>query len=146
MPISNLVTLASLLLAAALLYRFRERILGALRRFEANNRARRAEEMRARFDKYAHYRQTVGFAEEQIEEVTKITVSDPRTGMKVERFLFLGIEYPTRADAEAVRRAEIVAKAREFYIDLDRTFLARRRRPDTINDPPAGGNGSPPPG
>src|ERR1700704_6371695 len=80
MPLWNLVSLALILLAAALFYRFRESILMPLRRFEANNAARRGEEARALFDRYAHYRQTVQLAEEQVEEVTKLRAADARTG------------------------------------------------------------------
>src|SRR6266550_2765733 len=124
--LTNLFTLALTFLIAALLYRFRDRVLAPFRRFEARNAARRAEEARALFDRYAHYHQTMKVAEEQIEEVTKIKVADERTGQPVERFVFLGIRYTTRAEAEAARHAEIIAKARDFYIDLDRIWLPRR--------------------
>jgi hypothetical protein len=135
---SDLLTLALILFGAALLYGFRERLLGALRGFDARNARRRIEEARARTDRYAHYRQTVEFAEEQIEPVTTFTVSDSRTGEPVIRYVFLGEQYATRKEAEAVRHAAVIEKAREFYIDLDRIYLARRRRPEpTIQTPPA---------
>src|SRR6266850_5700844 len=126
MPLWNLVSLALILVAAALFYRFRESILMPLRRFEANNAARRGEEARALFDRYAHYRQTVQLAEEQVEEVTKLRAADARSGEPVERYVFLGVSYGTRREAEAARHAAIVEKAREFYIDLDRMYLSRR--------------------
>src|SRR5882672_12673593 len=126
MPVWNLVSVALIFLAAALFYRFRERILTPLRRFEANNAARRAEEARALFDRYAHYRQTVRLAEEQVEEVAKLRAADARTGEPVERYVFLGVPYATRREAEAARHAAVVEKAREFYIDLDRMYLSRR--------------------
>src|SRR5689334_21057383 len=66
---SNLLSLAFAFFGAALLYGFRERVLGALRRFEARNAQRRRDEARALIDKYGHYRQTVQFADEQIEQV-----------------------------------------------------------------------------
>ncbi len=126
MPVWNLVSVALIFLAAALFYRFRQRILMPLRRFEANNAARRAEEARALFDRYAHYRQTVQLAEEQVEEVTKLRAADARTGEPVERYVFLGVSYATRREADTARHAAVVEKAREFYIDLDRMYLSRR--------------------
>jgi hypothetical protein len=126
MPLTNLLTLALTFLVGVLLYRFRDRVLAPFRRFEARNAARRAEEARALFDRTAHYHQTLKVAEEQVEEVTKIRVADERTGEPVERFLFLGVQYATLAEAEAARYVEIIAKARDFYIDLDRIWLPRR--------------------
>jgi hypothetical protein len=135
--ISNLLTLALILFGAALLYGFRERFLSALRRFDARNTRRRAEEARALMDRHAHYRQTLDFAEEQIEPVATLTVSDSRTGQPVTRYVFLGEQYGTRKEAEEIRHAAVVEKAREFYIDLDRINLSRRRRPETtISAPP----------
>ena len=61
------------------------------------NIARRAEEARALFDGYAHYRQTVELAEEQVEEVTKFRTTDARTGEPVDGYIFLGVQYATRA-------------------------------------------------
>jgi hypothetical protein len=131
---SNLLSLAFAFFGAALLYGFRGRVLGALRRFEARNAQRRTDEARALIDKYGHYRQTVQFADEHIEEVAKITATDERTGEPVSRYLFLGITYATRDEAEAARHAEVIAKAREFYLDLDRIYLSRRPR----REPPVG--------
>ncbi len=121
----HVVLILSGMLAAFALYR---PVLGALRRFEARNAERRMQELKSAMDAYAHYRQTVDFVEEQIEPVSTVTVSDERTGQPVTRFVFLGTRYGTRSDAEAARYAAIVEKAREFYVDLDRVFLSRRRR------------------
>jgi hypothetical protein len=126
MPLHNLFVFAIILALAALFLIFRDRIVGALKRFDARNAARRAEEARALFDRYAHYRQTIELAEEQVEEVTKFRVADPMTGEPVERFVFLGVQYATRREAEAVRHAAIIEKAREFYMELDRMYLSRR--------------------
>jgi undecaprenyl pyrophosphate synthase len=134
---SNLVTLALILFGTALLYGFRGRLLSALQRFEARNARRRAEELRALMDRYAHYRQTVEFAEEQVEPVTTVAVPDSRTGEAVTRYLFLGEQFATRKDAEAARHAVVIEKAREFYIDLDRIYLSRRRRPEPTITAPA---------
>jgi hypothetical protein len=126
---SNLIALATIFFTALLVYHFRGRILARLRGFEARNRARRAEELRALFDGTAHYRQTVALAEEQVEAVEKIQARDARTGENVTRYLFEGEQYASLADAEAARYASIIAKARDFYIDLDRNFLSRRGKP-----------------
>ncbi len=120
-----------------MLYGFRDRILTALRRFDARNTRRRAEEARALMDRYAHYRQTVAFAEEQIEPVATLTVSDSRTGEPVTRYVFLGEQYATRKEAEAVRHATVVEKAREFYVDLDQIYLSRRKRSEPTISAPA---------
>ena len=135
--ISNLLTLALILFGAAVIYGFRDRLLGALRRFEARNTRRRVEEARALMDRYAHYRQTLEFAEEQIEPVGTLTVSDSRTGEPVTRYVFLGEQYATRKEAEEARHVAVIEKAREFYIDLDRINLSRRRRPEQAISAPA---------
>ena len=142
MPIQNLLVVAAILAVVAVFLAFRDRIVGALKRFDARNAARRAEEARALFDSYAHYRQTVELAEEQVEEVTKFRTTDARTGEPVEAFIFLGIQYATRREAEAARHEAIVEKAREFYMELDQIYLGRRgwREPDAR--PPALTDGS----
>ena len=124
---SNLISLATIFFSGILIYHFRARILAGFRRFEARNSERRAEEARALFDRNAHYRQTMALAEEQVEKIATIKVPDARTGQNVERFLFLGEQYGARNDAEAARQAQIILIARDFYIDLDRNFLSRRR-------------------
>ena len=126
MPLQNLLIVATILAVVAVFLAFRERIVGALRRFDARNQARRVEEARALFDGYAHYRQTVELAEEQVEEVTKFRTTDARTGESVDAYVFLGVHYATRREAEAARHAAIVEKAREFYMELDQIYLGRR--------------------
>lgn len=126
MPIQNLLIVAVILAVAALFLAFRDRIVGALKRFDERNVARRAEEARALFDGYAHYRQTVELAEEQVEEVTKFRTTDARTGEPTDGYIFLGVQYATRREAEAARHAAIVGKAREFYMELDQIYLGRR--------------------
>jgi hypothetical protein len=127
---SDLFTAVLILFGVVLVAAFRYRILARLRRFEANNARRRAEEAQARFDKFAHYRQTVKFAEEEVEDVAKVRVPDERTGELVTRYVFLGEQFATRKEAEAARYAAIIERAREFYKDLDRIYLSRGRRPE----------------
>jgi hypothetical protein len=132
MVLRNLLIFALMLAGFALFLFFRERIVGAFRRFDERNAARRAEEARALFDRYAHYRQTVELAEEQVEDVMKFRTTDPRTGEPQERYVFLGVQYATRREAEAARHAAVLEKAREFYMELDQIYLSRRgwREPD----------------
>jgi len=120
----NIILLTAFFIAAAVVYRFRKPILLRLARFDARNAARRAEELRDRRDRFAHYRRAVQTAEESLEEVTQVTVPDPRTGQPLKRFLFLGEHYLTRNEAEIARRARAVALAREFYAELDGRSLA----------------------
>ena len=126
MPLQNLLMFAVVLALVAVFLVFRERIVGAFKRFDQRNQARRVEEARALFDGYAHYRQTVELAEEQVEEVTKFRTTDVRTGEPAEAYVFLGVHYATRREAETVRHAAIIEKAREFYMELDQIYLGRR--------------------
>src|SRR5450432_996128 len=103
LPMSNLLSVILIFFCGVLIYAFRRRIIEPLRRFEARNARRRTEESRALYDNHAHYRQTVEFAQEEIEEVAKISVPDEHTGEPVVRYLFLGDQYATRKEAEAVR-------------------------------------------
>lgn len=136
---SNLIQVVLFLSGVLLAIGFYKPVLRAFRRFEARNAERRRQELQSAMDQYAHYRQTIQLVEEQVEPVSAITVSDERTGQAVTRYVFLGTTYATRKDAEAARFAAVIAKAREFYIDLDRIFLSRRRRwstaVPTLTDP-----------
>jgi len=133
---SDLILIAIIFCTGAVLYRFRRPILGALRRFDARNAARREEEFRARFDPYAHYKQTLRLAEDEIEQVSEIATPDPRTGVPLTRYVFLGTAYDTREEADGARRTAVIAMAREFYKDLDTIALKRRaRRADGIMPP-----------
>lgn len=123
---SNLLVLVALFLLAALVYRYRKPILERLAQFDARNAARQAEELYERRDRFAHYRRAVLTAEESLEPVTPVTVTDERTGEQLRRFLFLGEHYETRNAAELARRRRAIEIAREFYAELDGATLARR--------------------
>lgn len=130
----NLVLLFLVFAAGCVLYRYRVDVLGALRRFDARNTARREEELRERLDPQAHYKRTLQVAAEQFEEVAEILEPDPRTGINLPVYLFLGARYPTREAAEAARNRAIVDQAREFYIELDGRRLDHsggRRAPES---------------
>ena len=135
---SDTLEIVLMVLALTASVALRRPILRALRRFDAKNTQRRMQEYRSAFDQYAHYRQTVDLVEEQVEDVSAVSVPDERTGQPVARYLFLGTWYPTRKAAEEARRAVVIEKARDFYMDLDRVFLSRRwgrGHPKAVADP-----------
>ena len=66
-----------------------------------------------------------------MEEIGEIKVADERTGDPVTRYLFEGETFASRDEAEAVRNEKIVAKAREFYMELPAALAARSK--DKLN-------------
>lgn len=129
---SSLYATAALILAAIVLYHFRGRWLGPLKRFDERNRARLEEERRDRTDPLAHYKHTLRIAGEQVEEVQEIVEPDERTGDPVTRYIFGAEKFATREDAEEARNIVVVAKARIFYRHLP-AQLAARRGNDKLN-------------
>ena len=123
----SLVITAVLIIGAILLYRSRGPLLAALRRFDARNRERIEEEISDRRDPVAHYRHTLRVAEEQVEEVSEVTVRDARTGQALTRFIFEGEQFATRDEAEAARQRSLVSKARAFYQELPAALAHRRK-------------------
>jgi len=121
----GLITTALFLLVCLVVYRYRGAIGGRLRRFDEKNVARRAEEARDRRDQLAHFKHTLRLAEEQVEEINEIASHDARTGLPVTRYAFEGEIFASRDEAEAARQNSIVAKARDFYVELP-AALARR--------------------
>jgi hypothetical protein len=125
---SNLIEVALILSGVLLAIGLHRPLHRALRRFETRNAERRRQEFHTAMDQYAHYRQTIQLIDEQVEQVSPVTVADERTGGPVVRYLFLGAWYSSLKDAEAARYAAVIEKAREFYVDLDRVFLSPRGR------------------
>lgn len=123
---SDSFEIALIVLAMTAVVALRRPIWRALRRFDAKNTERRMQEFRSALDQYSHYRQTVDLVEEQVEDVSAVSVPDERTGEPVTRYVFLGAWYATRKEAEEARHALVIEKAREFYVDLDTVFLSRR--------------------
>jgi hypothetical protein len=124
--ISNLLYTALFVLACIALVRFWPRISAEARRFDANIRDRHIQEALDRRDATAHFRHTLKLAEEQVDEVTSVTVSDERTGQPVTRFLFEGETFVSEADAKRAREDAIRAIARGFYVDLPAALRARK--------------------
>jgi hypothetical protein len=134
------------------IYRYHRAVIEALRRFDARNVRRIAEQERERGDPLAHFRATLRTAEEQVEAVSEITVADERLGTPVSRYLFEGERFATRADAERARAEKVRAIAHNYYVDLPRA-LAERKGHGTVGgtaaepkpppqDPPPQGTGS----
>jgi len=123
--VANLFSMAALILAGLLIYGFRARILAVLKRFDEKNVARKQQEIHDRADRLAHYKHTLLLAEEQVEEVSEFQTPDERTGQPVTRYLFEGEIFATRAEAEDVRRDEVLSKARAFYMELPAALAHR---------------------
>ena len=121
---SDLITVALVIAAGILL--LSPWSLRQLRRFDEGNRARLAAEHSDRRDANAHFRHTLRLAEEQVEEIASITVSDPRTGTPVKRWLFEGEQFSTEAEARQVREDRLRAIALGFYRELPAALAARR--------------------
>jgi hypothetical protein len=124
--IANLISVSLLILAGIVTVRFWPQISGAVSRFDAQIRERRAQEIRDRGDATAHFRHTLKLAEEQVDDVTSVTVPDERTGQPVTRFLFEGETFASEADAKRVRDDKVRAIARGFYMDLPAALRARK--------------------
>jgi hypothetical protein len=123
---SDLYWTAAFIVAALLVYRFREIWLGALKRFDERNVARLEQEQRDKADPVAHFRHTLSVAGEQVEDVQEIVEPDERTGDPVTRYLFGAEKFATREDAEEARNIVVVAKARIFYRHLPTALTAKR--------------------
>jgi hypothetical protein len=128
----DLLTTSAFIAVMLVIYRFRRDIVAAFVRFDQRNVKRIEDEQRDRTDPIAHFRHTLKVAEEQVEEVSEITVPDERLGTPVTRFVFEGEQFATRFDAERVRAEKIRYIARGFYIELP-TALAQRKRDDKLN-------------
>jgi hypothetical protein len=125
----NLFWFLLLFFAAGIVYRRRVSLIGALRRFDARNAARQREQLLQRVHPDAHYAETLRVANEEIEQVTEVQAPDARTGIMLPRYLFGGVEYVSREDAEEARLLAVADKARAFYAELDAHWLQRRPRP-----------------
>jgi hypothetical protein len=121
----DLLTTTALILIAIGIYYFRAPILARLRAFDNRNIARQRQEMQDRQDQLAHYRHTLGLAEEQVEHVQEIAAQDERTAQPLTRYVFEGVTYATRREADTARQDSIRAKARDFYVELPKALAAR---------------------
>jgi len=120
----DIVTAALVVLAVLVL--MHPRVTGLFRSFDTRNRARILSDRLDRADPQAHFRHTLKLAEEQVEEVSAVTVPDERTGEPVTRYLFEGETFMNEADAQQVRADRMRDIARGFYMDLPAALRARR--------------------
>ncbi len=125
--IRDLLVTTAVIIAGLVAYRYQHVVLDALRRFDARNVKRIADQERERNDPVAHFKHTLATAEEQVEAVSEIIISDPRTATPVTRYVFEGEQFATRADAERVRAEKIRAIARGYYMDLPIALSERRK-------------------
>jgi hypothetical protein len=105
--------------------RFRDRIFGALKRFDEANVARIARQQQDLSDPSAHFRHTLEIADEQVEPVEEIAVPDRRTGEKVTHYLFEAQVFASREEAEQMRGARVAVVARRFYQELPQALASR---------------------
>jgi hypothetical protein len=124
--VENLIYASLFILVGIVVYRFHREIFAGLRRFDADNRARIESQIRDRTDATAHFRHTLGLAEEQVEPVSAVTVSDERTATPVTRYLFEGETYAEEREAKRAREDKVRAIARAFYMELPAALAARR--------------------
>ena len=110
---------AGFILVCIAIYKFG---LPILRRFDAENVARIAQQEQDKADPSAHIRHALEAAEEQVEPVTEI-----RTGETVQ-YLFEAQLYPDRDDAEEARANRIGVIARRFYSELPQALAGRESR------------------
>jgi hypothetical protein len=123
--VENLIFASLFILVGIVVYRFHREILTGLRRFDADNRARIESQIKDRTDATAHFRHTLGLAEEQVEPVSAITVSDERTATPVTRYIFEGETYVEEREAKRAREDKVRAIARGFYMELPAALAAR---------------------
>lgn len=143
--LSNIVWTFVAIVAALALYRYRHAIVARLKQFDADNIRRIAEQERDKADPMAHYRHTLATAEEQVEPVGEFTVSDARLGTPVTRFVFEGMHFGSRWEAENARAERIRSIAAGFYRELPRA-LTERNAPESVQaakEPPPRDNVTP---
>jgi hypothetical protein len=121
----DLLYMAALVLILVFVFGYRERILAVLARFDRRNIDRQMEQLQDRSDPTAHFKHTLKLADEQVEEISEITVSDERTATPVTRYLFQGETFATRTEAEKARAETVGQIARGFYAELPKALAAR---------------------
>ena len=98
---------------------FYKYVLPVLKRFDAANTARIAQQARDTKDANAHFRHALDVANEQVEAVQEI-----RTGA-VTHYLFEAQAFSSREEAEEMRARRVGIVARRFYEELPSALMAR---------------------
>jgi hypothetical protein len=93
-----------------------------LKRFDAANVARIAQQERDKADANAHIRHALDVAGEQVEEVQEIKVGTAT------HYLFEAQVYVTRDEAEEMRAQRVGVVARRFYEDLPAALAGAAER------------------
>ena len=115
----NVYWAAAFVLACIALYKFG---LPVLRRFDAENVARIAQQEHDKADPDAHIRHALEVAEEQVEPVTEIKSGD------TVQYLFEAQIFSDRDDAEEARANRIGVIAKRFYAELPQALAGRETR------------------
>jgi hypothetical protein len=121
---SDLLWVCAAIVAFMAVAYFRDRIFGALKRFDDGNAARIVQQQRDRSDPKAHIRHTLEVADEQVEPVEEIVLADQRTGLPVTHYLFEAQVFATREEAEQMRAARVGVVAQRFYQELPTALAA----------------------
>ena len=90
-----------------------------LKRFDAANVERIAQQARDKADANAHIRHALEVAEEQVEEIQEVKVGD------ITHYLFEAQAYTTREEAEDMRARRVGVIARRFYDELPAALMGR---------------------
>jgi hypothetical protein len=90
-----------------------------LKRFDAANVARIAQQERDKSDTNAHIRHALDIADQQVEEVQEI-----KSGNST-HYLFEAEVFATREEAEEMRARRVGVIARRFYEDLPSALMGR---------------------
>lgn len=113
---TNVLWACAFVLGCIAFYRY---ALPWLKRFDAANVARIAQQERDRSDANAHIRHALDVAAEQVEEIQEIKTGD------ITHFLFEAQVYATREEAEEMRARRVGVVARRFYEELPAALMGR---------------------
>ena len=116
---TNVLWACAFVLACIGFYRFG---LPWLKRFDADNVARIAQQERDKADANAHFRHALDVANEQVEEVQEI-----KTG-EITRYLFEAQVFASREEAEEMRAQRVGVVARRFYEELPAALAGAAER------------------
>jgi hypothetical protein len=114
----NVLWACAFVLACIGFYRY---ALPRLKRFDAANVARIAQQERDKADKNAHIRHALDIADQQVEEVQEVKVGS------LSHFLFEAEVFATREEAEEMRARRVGAVARRFYEELPAALMGREK-------------------
>ena len=113
---TNVLWACAFVLACILFHRFG---LPRLKRFDAANVARIAQQERDKADTNAHFRHALDVADEQVEAVQEIKTGD------ITGYLFEAQMFATRDEAEEMRARRVGVVARRFYEELPVALMSQ---------------------